>query len=224
MSDQEARETADVGADAATWVLPHVVDVLILLEADGTVSATLQSTLVPLDQLEAWTARDLRAIATADSRRKLDVMLAAPLDEPDAPSIWRHVNLVTPAGESIPLLAKIFKHAGIGSAGQLLLAGRDLRPLQRAQERFRSSLETIERSYQRTMGANGSTGLASPVNLRTVGDAKLGGLIETMVGQIEQAFIEEALRRTNGSVEATAKLLGLPLSAVVRHLKKTGLN
>ncbi len=159
-------------SEQLTSLLVAVADIIITLDENYVVVGVTDPMNLDNLTLWKWNGRKIVDVVAPDSVSKMSRLLRAEAADGTPPDRWRHVNFLDAAGGNIPLLVKYF-HLPAGQMTARLLVGRDLRPLEAAQQRFQRALAdaapsparrrrspaTTRRAISTTSsGANPSTG------------------------------------------------------------------
>ena len=100
------------------------------------------SELAPaLAGMRGWVGRDWAETLAADSQPKARELLT---EAASGPSRGRHVNQLAPNGPQVPLMC-----TAAPAAGQIIVFGRDLRPISGLQQQLMEALQAVERDYGR---------------------------------------------------------------------------
>ena len=137
----------DLDAEAAAILISAAADVAIIIDAAGAVrdvafnSEGLSQELAGQD---SWLGKPWTDTVAPDSRAKVESLLA----EADATAgrQWRHVNLLSASGASVPIL---FSAVRIGDGSRAVAFGRDLRQLSALQQRLLEAQQSLDRDYSR---------------------------------------------------------------------------
>lgn len=137
----------DLGALSAAKLIAAATDVAIVVDAQGVVrdvAFNKEELSLELDGHGRWLGSRLAEIVTADTRAKVDELLAEATTK--ASTGWRQVNHSSPRGEDIPVL---YSAINIGRDDRFVVVGRDLRPLAMMQQRLLNAQQSMERDYVR---------------------------------------------------------------------------
>ena len=161
-----APDLAELAAVAA--FAPHLAqafaslacDVALVLDGKGLITRVAHSPGSTLATATAdWVGRSLADTVTADTRHKIDSLLAEVAA--DGLARRREVNLPVAEGPTIPLA---FTALRLGPDGPSLAVGHDLRAVALMQQRFMRVQQELERGYNlalRTAG-RGAPGAEAP--------------------------------------------------------------
>lgn len=119
-------------------------DVALVLDSQGIVRSVADGTTPSASACAGWVGRRWVDTATAETRPKLEKMLAEVRS--GAVARRREVNHPAPEGESIPLAWSALR---LGDSGAVIAVGRDLRAVAAIQQRFLDSQQELERAYWR---------------------------------------------------------------------------
>jgi transcriptional regulator PpsR len=137
------------GAQAAARLVAIATDMAVIVDAQGVIrecSCQSQELAASLDGLRA--GRRLSELVTVESRAKIDTLLAEAASNTEPR--WRHVNHSSKQGADVPLQ---FAAVKLGADGQVMVAGRDLRPMAAMQQRLVDAQQSMEREYERVRHA-----------------------------------------------------------------------
>ncbi|QXM25193.1 transcriptional regulator PpsR [Elioraea tepida] len=137
----------DLDAEAVAALVSAAADIALVLDSDGTVldvACNTDEIAREVGDARSWCGRPWAEIVALDSKAKTEEMLRAA--EAGQPSAWRHLNLITPAGGTLPVL---FCAVRVGNAGRSVAFGRDLRPIASLQQRLVDAQSSLERDYAR---------------------------------------------------------------------------
>jgi transcriptional regulator PpsR len=137
----------DLDAEAAAVLITAAADVAIIVDAAGAVrdvAFNSESLAEELAGQDSWLGRPWTDTVAPDSRAKVLSLLA----ESDAVAgrQWRHVNLLSARGASVPIL---FSAVRIGDGSRAVAFGRDLRQLSALQQRLLEAQQSLDRDYSR---------------------------------------------------------------------------
>lgn len=198
-------------------LLVAVADIIITLDENYVVNGVTDPMNLDNLTLWKWTGRKIIDVVAPDSLPKVSRMLRAEGPEGSSSGRWRHVNFIDAAGGNIPLLVKYF-HLPSGPNTTRLIVGRDLRPMEEAQQRFQRALndaappppaEPVEAGYNPQGDIDD-----------LIGRKPFDKIVMEATEILERTFFAEALRRANGDSAAAAMLLGLDEADFRRRLRK----
>ncbi len=135
----------DSGSAAA--LIGAASDITLVLDPDGTIrdlAIRSDELAADLDDSPTWIGQKLTSVVALDSRPKIATLLREATTS--AESRWRHLNHMTAAGRSVPVL---YCGAQIGTGGRVMLFGRDLRAMSDLQQRLVNVQQSLERDYSR---------------------------------------------------------------------------
>ncbi|MEL6476921.1 MAG: transcriptional regulator PpsR [Pseudomonadota bacterium] len=147
-SSTSLSDIANVELDASPVgaILAHACDIALILDADRVVrDAIISADDLPEGLRLGWVGQRLDDILTIESVSKAIELIAAARD--NRPSRPRQVNHPIEGGEDLPVS---YRAAAIGSEGEVVLMGRDLRTISQLQSRLVSTQQSMERDYERT--------------------------------------------------------------------------
>jgi transcriptional regulator PpsR len=137
----------DLDAEAAAVLITAAADVAIIVDAAGAVrdvAFNSESLAEELAGQDSWLGKPWTDTVAPDSRAKVLSLLA------DADAVagrqWRHVNLLSARGASVPIL---FSAVRIGDGSRAVAFGRDLRQLSALQQRLLEAQQSLDRDYSR---------------------------------------------------------------------------
>ncbi|MEM1130652.1 MAG: hypothetical protein AAGH83_09035 [Pseudomonadota bacterium] len=134
-------------ANDAAVVVVECADLTLELTTAGRVESVHLSSSIETEQVGDWVGKPLADLVAPDSAVKLDRLLADNSAGSDSERRWRHLNLTTRTGDTIPLLLKYFEFEGASGAVRLVCA-RDLRPLEAMQGQLQSELIALEQERE----------------------------------------------------------------------------
>jgi transcriptional regulator PpsR len=137
----------DLDAEAAAILITAAADIAIIVDAAGAVrdvAFNSESLAEELAGQDSWLGKPWTDTVAPDSRAKVESLLA----ESDAVAgrQWRHVNLLSARGASVPIL---FSAVRIGDGSRAVAFGRDLRQLSALQQRLLEAQQSLDRDYSR---------------------------------------------------------------------------
>jgi len=136
----------DLDADAAAALISAAADIALILDAEGVirdVAFSSEELAAEFSSHGHWLGQPWIETVARDSRHKVEELIRQPSPQG---SRWRHVNQVSGEGASVPIL---YSAAPIGTAGRIVVFGRDLRPVSRLQQRLVEVQQSMERDYSR---------------------------------------------------------------------------
>jgi transcriptional regulator PpsR len=142
-----ARWLAGIDADAAALLIAAAADLAVILDRDGIVrDCAFQSEALALEfqTHEQWIGRPWRDSVTEESRVKIDEMLRDVQSK--SSKNGRQVNYPAGRGADIPVLFSVLP---VGTTGQVIGFGRDLRAFATLQQRVVDVQQSFERDYAR---------------------------------------------------------------------------
>ena len=137
----------DLDPGSAATLIGASSDITLVLDPDGTVrdlAIRSEELAADLDDSPTWIGQRLTNVIALDSRPKVATLLREATTSAD--SRWRHLNHMTAAGRSVPVL---YCGIQIGKGGRVLLFGRDLRAMSELQQRLVNVQQSLERDYTR---------------------------------------------------------------------------
>jgi transcriptional regulator PpsR len=131
-------------ATAAARLAEAAGDLVLILEADGSIiDFSIASHEPGIEGSDEWIGQNWTAIVTAESRGKVDDMLAGVAA--GTATRWRQVNHPTAAGD-VPVR---YWTVASGNEGRVIAVGRDLRANAVLQQRLMQVQQSLERDYLR---------------------------------------------------------------------------
>jgi len=130
-------------AGAAAALVHTASDLVVLLNAEGMIQEVLHPSGDLAEEfapVASWLGKPWMWMLAPDSHPKLQEMLEARPGQPR----WRHLNLLSRTGASVPLLCTVVP---LGQGGRQLLLGRDLRAMSSLQQRLVEAQQAMERDY-----------------------------------------------------------------------------
>lgn len=137
----------DLDADASAGLIAAAADLALVLDESGLIRDVAfgnEELARQFDGQDTWLGQRWVDTVSRDSQPKVEAMLARP-PSADSPR-WRHLNMPTAQGDTIPLLCSI---APLAKAGRFVVFGRDLRPVSQLQQRLVEVQQSMERDYSR---------------------------------------------------------------------------
>lgn len=137
----------NLGAEVIANLIAAAADVALILDTDGVIrDLAFQSEELSqeLDGGGRWLGRNWSDTVTLDSRAKVSSLLRDVAAK--APPRWRHLNHLSPTGESVPVL---YTAVQLNDEGQVVAFGRDLRSISALQQRLVDAQQSMERDYAR---------------------------------------------------------------------------
>lgn len=137
----------DLDADSAAALIAAASDVCVILDSAAGIadlSFSSEELAGELPNAAEWPGRPFASTLSEDTRGKLDAMLTEARNR--AAPKWRHLNHLTPAGASVPVLYCAVRFSGDGRSA---LFGRDLRAMSALQQRLVNAQQSMERDYLR---------------------------------------------------------------------------
>ena len=117
-------------------------DIALVIDRDGVIVSVAQGAAPLAPSCAAWVGRPWAETASADSRRKLELLLA----EVGESGIGRRREINHPDGDggAIPVAWSAIR---LGEGGAVVAVGRDLRAVAAIQQRFLDAQQELERAY-----------------------------------------------------------------------------
>ena len=141
----------DLDAEAAAILITAAADIAIIVDAAGAVRDVAfnnEGLALELEGQDTWLGKPWTETVAPDSRTKVASLLA---DAGGAGARqWRHVNLLSAGGGSVPIL---FSAVRIGDGTRAIAFGRDLRQLSALQQRLLEAQQSLDRDYSRLRNA-----------------------------------------------------------------------
>lgn len=194
-------------------------DVALVLDSEGVIRSVADGSSPAQSACAGWVGRRWVDTATADTRVKLERLLADV--QSGGVARRREVNHPAPEGESIPLAWSALR---LGDSGAVIAVGRDLRAVAAIQQRFLDTQQELERAYwRRRESASRDEELhqlardalflldAATLRLREANDAALallGRAREDALGQALDVLLPEAGRAALADLLLAARTRG----------------
>jgi transcriptional regulator PpsR len=124
-------------------------DIALIIDAQGIVRNVAQNLNAPIvPQAGDWVGRPWADTASADTRRKIELML----DDLQSTGLARRreINLSAQSDGGVPVS---FAALRLGEQGPVLAVGKDLRAVSAVQQRFLDAQQELERGYWRARQA-----------------------------------------------------------------------
>lgn len=141
------KSLGDLDADAAAALITAAADVALILDEGGVirdVAFSSEELATEFSGHGSWLGQPWIETVVKDSRPKVEDLTRRASGQ--IGNRWRHVNQVSADGASIPIL---YSAAPVGTAGRIVVFGRDLRPVSRLQQRLVEVQQSMERDYSR---------------------------------------------------------------------------
>lgn len=135
----------ELDAESVGSLILAAADVAVIVDRDGVIrDLGFGSEELAAEWQGRWLGRRWADTVTAESRNKIDAMLAeaASLAAPR----WRQVNHPSSRGADVPV---IYAAVQLGRRGRTVAVGRDLRPTAVLQQRLIDVQQSMERDYSR---------------------------------------------------------------------------
>ena len=130
---------------AAAGVISAATDISLVLSADGRIEEVrIPNEQIPLANTDQWTGKHWADVVTSESRIKVEELIRDASSQ--AIGRWRHVNFPAPQSADVPMLCSAIQ---VGSQGQIVAYGRDLRSMASLQQRLIEAHQAMERDYMR---------------------------------------------------------------------------
>nr|WP_242481696.1 transcriptional regulator PpsR [Paracraurococcus ruber] len=132
-------------------MITAAADIAIIIDSAGAVrdvAFNSESLAQELAGQDSWLGRPWTDTVAPDSRPKVEALLADPGEAAARP--WRHVNLLSARGASVPVL---FSAVRLSKGGRAVAFGRDLRQLSALQQRLLEAQQSLDRDYSRLRSA-----------------------------------------------------------------------
>lgn len=145
----------ELDAASAARLAGTAGDVALVLDDQGAVLDVLAGGIeLPERELRRWRGQAWADTVTAESRPKIEQLLADARDSGDpAPPRWRQVNHTLPGHEDVPVLYTTVRlpvrSGGTGTHPGIVAIGRDLRAVVTLQRRLVEAQQALEREYWR---------------------------------------------------------------------------
>jgi len=147
MSPKKSTSTGFAGIDPtiALDVIAAASDIAIGLDSAGKIThLRLSHDQLPLLKTRDWVGQQWGKVVTTESEVKVRELIADALT--NQPIRWRHLNYPSAQGADLPILCSAIQ---IGTNGQLIAFGRDLRNMASLQQRLVEAHQAMERDYLR---------------------------------------------------------------------------
>lgn len=153
----------NLDAEAAAALITAAADIALIIDDAGVIrdlAFNSEELARELAGQETWLGRAWIDTVARDSRPKVEGLLRDAAGEanprvasqpgtlggPLAGPRWRHVNQLGAGGASVPIL---YSSVPVGTAGRIVVFGRDLRPISVLQQRLVQAQQSMERDYSR---------------------------------------------------------------------------
>ncbi len=135
----------DIGSDTLAALLAAASDVAIILDAEGTIrDLAYGSDELSSEIGEDWIGRPWTDTVTADSKPRVQALLADASTDPSAPN-WQQVDHVSRNGSELPVRYFVARL----DARHLIAVGRNLQGIAALQQRLVDAQQSLERDYWR---------------------------------------------------------------------------
>ncbi len=139
------RPLGALDAEDAANLIAAASDVALVLDGEGVIrDVSVGSAELSLEAYGSWIGQPWIQTVTAESRPKVEALLRDA--QARTQRRWRHVNHPSGAGPDIPIL---YSAVQVGSNGQVVAFGRDLRSVSVLQQRLIDAQQAMERDYWR---------------------------------------------------------------------------
>lgn len=143
--DTPATSLAGLDAEAAGTLIASAADVALVIDRAGIIrDLAFSSEELAGEGCAKWLGQPWAETATQDSRSKVEALLREAGTE--SPPKARHINHPCGSGPDIPILYSAVK---VGTQGQTVAVGRDLRAVSALQQRLVAAQQSMERDYWR---------------------------------------------------------------------------
>ena len=139
----------------SAWVcawLKTAHDLVLVLDAQGLVLDVIQNDAYQPCDLRPWIGQHFRSLVDDDSVGKVDALWAHDASDAHVHARWRHLNLMGPAQEALPVMALCLSVPEPALSRRLLVC-RDLGPAQELNRRYLEAYQEL----QQTLEAHGLT-------------------------------------------------------------------
>ena len=223
-----SRALLPISPELAMQLVAPVSDVVLVLDAGGVVRrASFAASERITSSCDGWVDRPWIDTVTRETRTKAGEILREAASQGTSRS--RQVNHPSLSGPAVPVA---YTGMAIGEAGQLLLAGRDLRAYSAMQQRLIETQQTMERDYSQMRQAEARYRMlfklasdailvVEPDTLR-ISDANLAAgrlhdvAPEALVGRSVESGVAEESRPGLVELLQSARTTGLPAEATLR--------
>lgn len=184
-------------------VIRQCSDLTLNLSDDGRILGLHMTSQLDPAAVSNWIGQRLEDLVLSESAGKLPLLLSDNAAQAGSDGRWRHLNLRTGPGESLPLLLKFFRFVNEGQAKHLVLA-RDLGPMVSVERQYATEQLRLERALAERAG-----GMPDPMApfAAQLGHASLDEILRQAARDIETACIDAALLQSGGDPEQAARLL-----------------
>lgn len=143
--DALAQPSSQLDAQMAVQLLGRASDLAMVMDGNGVIrDVQLSVNDLPLADTKKWIGKSWSDTVTSESRPKVtDILRDAAKNEPGR---WRHINYPSPVGADVPFLCSAL---ALGSNGEIIAFGRDLRNMAALQQRLVEAHQAMERDYMR---------------------------------------------------------------------------
>ena len=148
MKPFEAPQTAlgELDTDTVATLVAAASDIALILDSKGTIrDLALGNEELSAQLADDWIGRPWADTVTADSRPRVEAMIADALSDAGKP-VWRQVDHVSSSGAELPMR---YLTAKLAKDQHLIAIGRDLQGIAALQQRLVDAQQSLERDYWR---------------------------------------------------------------------------
>jgi transcriptional regulator PpsR len=136
---------SDMDPQTAASLIAAASDMALVIDPKGIIQdVKLSSDDLPLNDCRAWIGQPWSSTVTSESRGKVQDLIK------DAGATtkrkWRHINYPSAEGADLPIMCSTIQ---VGSQGDIVAFGRDMRNAAALQQRLVQSHQSMERDYLR---------------------------------------------------------------------------
>ncbi|MGB0129640.1 MAG: transcriptional regulator PpsR [Rhodocyclaceae bacterium] len=143
--DAPTTSLGDLDAEAAATLIASAADIALVIDPSGVIrDLAFSSDELANEGCAKWLGQMWVETVTLDSRAKVEALLREAGTE--APPKTRHINHPSGSGADVPILYSAVK---VGTKGQTVAVGRDLRAVSALQQRLVAAQQSMERDYWR---------------------------------------------------------------------------
>jgi transcriptional regulator PpsR len=143
------KSLGNLDAEEAGELITAAADVTLLIDKKGIIrDVAFGSEDLARDILGDWLGTAWEQTVTEESRPKIKEMLQDAIA--NAEPRWRQVNYSAVRGPDVPILYRVSR---VGEEGRLVALGRDLRAIEKLQQRLMEVEQSMEREYSRVRHA-----------------------------------------------------------------------
>lgn len=190
----QSAKIPSLSSDSVRLFIEKTQDLTLVIDQDTIVIDALQNNAFPAADVSRWIGCPLKSIVGPESLAKLDLLLANDASDSSSDVRWRHINLTSADGSSIPVLAKYLILKSEAQEARVLVL-RDLRTQQAANDRFLAVQRETEFQYAERLRE--LQGTAKNLTSQMAADTS----IEQVLAKVENGSFDKAIAETASALE-----------------------